>query len=137
MHEDGEPDTRKLEKVEGGLQMPEESGEGDRRCALGFGLGKWARKEDDDRRHDDGQRHSGETLIMDAGFACFEHAGSRMLRGRQGLGTQSTMTDLGLSARVRVSADSTTAKGIASRRGLGKTIHIEFEMFMAEELEGK
>ena len=38
------------------------------------------------------------------------------------------MTDLGLSAQVRVWTDSNAAKAIASRRGLGKTRHVEFWM---------
>ena len=37
------------------------------------------------------------------------------------------MTDLGLSARVRVWTDSNTANAIASRRGLAKARHSELK----------
>ena len=43
----------------------------------------------------------------------------------EGLGMQSMMADLGLSAQVRVWTDSNAAKATASRRGLGKTRHVE------------
>ena len=43
----------------------------------------------------------------------------------EGLGMQSMMADLGLSAQVRVWIDSNAAKATASRRGLGKTRHVE------------
>ena len=81
VHEGGEkPDTRKLDKVEEGMQLLERSGEGDvgdagvetrrydRGCARGFGLGTRTRKEVDVRRHGDGQRHSGETRVGNAGL---------------------------------------------------------------------
>ena len=84
------PDTGKLEEVEEGTQIREGSreadvGEGgvgtrryDRGCARGFGLGKRARKDVDERRHDDGQQHSGETQVENVGFVCAEHGGSRI-----------------------------------------------------------
>ena len=49
----------------------------------------------------------------------------------QGLGMQSMMTDLGLSARVRVWTDSNAAKAIASRRGHGNTRPFLIEVLMA------
>ena len=39
---------------------------------------------------------------------------------------QSMMTDLGMSAQVRVWKDSNAAKAIASRRGHGKTSHVKW-----------
>ena len=74
------PTRGSWKKVEESMQIFEGSGEGDvgdtgvetrrcgRGCARGFGLGIWARKEVDEERHDDGQRHSGETLVENAGF---------------------------------------------------------------------
>ena len=41
----------------------------------------WARgdrKEVDERRPDDGQRHSGATLVENGGLACAVHGGSRI-----------------------------------------------------------
>ena len=69
MHEDGGPGTSKLEKVEEDMQILEKSGEGrvgdvgirrdERGRERGCALGRRARKEVYERRHDDGQRHSG------------------------------------------------------------------------------
>ena len=45
----------------------------------------WAKepeREIDKRRHDDDQRHSGETPVQNASDACAEHGGSRVLRSR-------------------------------------------------------
>ena len=86
---------------------------------------KVAREEIDKRRRDDDQRHSGETLVQNASDACGEHGGSRVLRGRHGCcrgprDMQSMMADLGLSTQVRLGTD-------ASRRGLGKTRHVELK----------
>ena len=35
------------------------------------------------------------------------------------------LSDIGVAFRIRVSTDASAAKGIASRRGLGKVMHIE------------
>ena len=43
----------------------------------------------------------------------------------EGLGMQSMMADLGVTTHVRVWTDFNAAKSIASRRGLGKTRHVE------------
>ena len=45
----------------------------------------------------------------------------------EALGMQSIMTDLGLSAQVRVWTDSNAAKAIVSTRGLGKTRLVELK----------
>ena len=47
---------------------------------------KRTRKEVDEQRHDDGQRHSGETLVENEGFTCAEHGRSRRPRDRNGSG---------------------------------------------------
>ena len=52
----------------------------------------------------------------------------------EGLGMQTMMTDLGLSAQVRVWTDSIAAKAILSRTGLGKTRHNEFEYWWLQEV---
>ena len=110
MHE-GDSDTRELEETAEGRQLSEKRGKGDvgdvgvdtRRydcgCARGFGLVKRARKEVDERRHDDVQRHSGETLVKKAGFTCAEHGGSRIQSGRRhgaGWRSRNAVDDYGL-----------------------------------------
>ena len=52
----------------------------------------------------------------------------------EGLGMQSMMTDLGLSARFGVWADSNAAKAIALRRGLGKTRRTELKYLWLHEV---
>ena len=44
------------------------------------------------------------------------------------------MSDLGLRAQVRVWTDSNAGKAIASRRGLGKTRHVELEFLWLHEV---
>ena len=45
--------------------------------------------------------------------------------GPMGLGIQAMARDLGVSISVNVKTDASAAKGIASRRGLGKVRHID------------
>ena len=52
----------------------------------------------------------------------------------EGLGMQSMKADLDLSAQVRVWTDSNAAKAIASRRGLGKTRHVELKYLWLQEV---
>ena len=52
----------------------------------------------------------------------------------EGLGMQSMMADLGVTAQVRVWTDSNAAKAIASRRGLGKTRHVELRFLWLQEM---
>ena len=52
----------------------------------------------------------------------------------RGPGMQSMMTDWGLSTQVRVWADHSTAKAIASRRVLGRTRHIELMFLWLPEM---
>ena len=47
---------------------------------------------------------------------------------------QSMMADLGMSAQVPVWTNSNAAKAIASRRGLGKTRHVELRYFWLQEV---
>ena len=52
----------------------------------------------------------------------------------EGLGMQSMMADLGVTTKVRVWTDSNAAKTIASRRGLGKTRHVELRYLWLQEM---
>ena len=47
---------------------------------------------------------------------------------------QTLMTDLGLSAQVRVWTDSNAAKTIVSRRGFGKTRDVEEKFLWLQEV---
>ena len=47
---------------------------------------------------------------------------------------QSMMTELGPSAQVRLWTDSNAAKATASRRGLGKTRHVELKYLWLQEV---
>ena len=49
------------------------------------------------------------------------------------LGALSLAKDLGLQMKGRVHTDSSAAKGIASRRGLGKTRHIDTQYLWVQE----
>ena len=50
-----------------------------------------------------------------------------------GLGMKSMLSDLGIDCKLRVSTDASAAKGIASRRGLGKVRHIEVHQLWVQE----
>ena len=52
----------------------------------------------------------------------------------EGLGMQSMMADLGVTTHVRVWTDSNAAKAIASRRGLGKTRHVELRYLWLQDV---
>ena len=43
------------------------------------------------------------------------------------------MGDMGLNMKLRVSTDASAAKGIASRRGLGKVRHVEVHQLWVQE----
>ena len=77
-------------------------------------MGKGARDEIDKCRYDDDQRHSGEALVQNTGDACAEHSEAEyyavVTGAAEGLGMQSMMTDLGLSAQVRVWTDSNSVE---------------------------
>ena len=112
-------------------------GESGRAC--GFELGQWAREEVDEWRNDDDQRHGRETLVQNASDACVEHGKSReyyavVTGAAEGLGMQSIMADLGVATQVRVWTDSNAAKAIASRRGLGKTRHVELRYLWLQKM---
>ena len=52
-----------------------------------------------------------------------------------GLGIVGMLSDLGIKLSIVVSTDSSAAKGIASRRGLGKVRHIELcELWLQEQV---
>ena len=50
-----------------------------------------------------------------------------------GLGVQATLKDLGVQLDLEVYTDATAAKGIASRKGLGKTRHIAVHFLWIQE----
>ena len=50
-----------------------------------------------------------------------------------GLGMQSILKDMGVHMKVQVLTESSAAKGIASRRGLGKVRHIEVNQLWVQE----
>jgi len=53
-----------------------------------------------------------------------------------GLGTQAMLKDLGFKLNLEVLTDASAAKGIASRRGLGKTRHIQVHFLWVQERVG-
>ena len=50
-----------------------------------------------------------------------------------GMGMRSMLGDMGIQVKIRVSTDASAAKGIASRRGLGKVRHIEVHQLWVQE----
>ena len=57
-----------------------------------------------------------------------------MVRGASmGMGVRSILEDLGVSLKIRVRTDASAAKGIASRRGLGKVRHIEVNQLWLQD----
>ena len=56
--------------------------------------------------------------------------------GSAGLGLRSVLKDSGVEFRLSVSADSSAAKGISTRRGLGKIRHIEVNQLWVQEKVG-
>ena len=50
-----------------------------------------------------------------------------------GMGVQSVLGDLGVKFKLQVLTDSSAAKGIASRRGLGKVRHVEVNQLWVQE----
>ena len=53
-----------------------------------------------------------------------------------GLGARSVLRDLGSSVRVCVMTDSSAAKGMASRKGLGKVRHVEVNQLWVQQKAG-
>ena len=54
-----------------------------------------------------------------------------------GLGIQAMARDLGVSISVNVKTDASAAKGIASRRGLGKVRHIDVSQLWLQDRVSK
>ena len=48
----------------------------------------------------------------------------------ESLGIQSLLRDMGWGAKIRLLVDSSAAKSIASRTGLGKLRHLEIKFFV-------
>ena len=59
--------------------------------------------------------------------------------GSIGLGLKGMLADFGINGSIEIRTDSSAAKGISSRRGLGKVRHIELcELWLQEKVaEGK
>ena len=53
-----------------------------------------------------------------------------------GLGIRSVLGDLGCNTRLVVNTDSSAAKGMASRKGLGKVRHVEVNQVRVQEKVG-
>ena len=53
-----------------------------------------------------------------------------------GLGARSVLKDLGCSVRICVMTDSSAAKGMASRKGLGKVRHVEVNQLWVQQKVG-
>ena len=55
-------------------------------------------------------------------------------RGAEGLGMQALAEDLGWEVKVRVWTDSSAAKAVANRRGLGKLRHVELKWLWMQDM---
>ena len=53
-----------------------------------------------------------------------------------GLGARSVLKDLGCNVRICVMTDSSAAKGMASRKGLGKVRHVEVNQLWVQQKVG-
>ncbi len=53
--------------------------------------------------------------------------------GAEGLGMQSILMDLHVECKLKLHEDSSAAKGIAGRSGLGKIRHIEVNQFSLQQ----
>jgi hypothetical protein len=61
-----------------------------------------------------------------------------MVKGAaEGLGVQALARDLGVELKVRLGVDSTAAKSIAGRMGLGKVRHIELRLMWLQDVVEK
>ena len=57
--------------------------------------------------------------------------------GSIGLGIRSVLQDMGVEKKIKVNTDSSTAKGIAMRKGLGKVRHIEVNQLWIQDRVAK
>ena len=56
----------------------------------------------------------------------------------EAMGSRSILEDLGIARKIRLSEDSSAAKGIADRTGLGKVRHIEVnQLWIQEKVKNK
>ena len=80
-------------------------------------------------------------MVEDASGSSIVIRRSRVLcigqRGSEGLGLQGILRDLGLEWGVDVSTDASAARGIASRRGLGKVKNIEVNQLWIQDMVGR
>ena len=57
-----------------------------------------------------------------------------LVRGAaQGIGVRSMLKEVGVDLKIRVKTDAAAAKGIATRRGMGKVRHIEVNQLWVQE----
>ena len=58
--------------------------------------------------------------------------------GAEAMGSRSILANLGLEYKIRLSEDSSAAKGIADRTGLGKVRHIEVnQLWIQDKVKNK
>ena len=57
--------------------------------------------------------------------------------GSQGTGAQSILNDMGIARGIKLCTDASAAKGIASRKGLGKARHIEVSQLWLQDKVGR
>ena len=53
--------------------------------------------------------------------------------GSVSIGVRSILCEMGVKARIRINTDASAAKGIASRRGIGKIRHIEVNQLWIQD----
>ena len=57
--------------------------------------------------------------------------------GSQGTGAQSILNDMGIARGIKLCTDASAAKGIASRKGLGKARHVEVNQLWLQDKVGR
>ena len=58
--------------------------------------------------------------------------------GSEGLGTQAIMSDLGIHVGIDLNEDSSAAKGVADRTGLGRIRHLEVnQLWLRQKVRNK
>ena len=53
--------------------------------------------------------------------------------GAMGIGFKNMMSEMGVTLGIRLKTDASAAKGIASRRGMGKVLHIEVNQLWLQD----
>ena len=120
-----------------GAWQKQRGGECERAC--GCELCQKVREEVDEWRNDDDLngtvvKHWSKTQATRALSTAEAEYYAVVTSASEGLGMQSMMADYGVTTQVRVWTDSNAAKAIASRRGLGKTRHVELRYLWLQEM---